>query len=202
MPFPQCGELTTIHPPTEDFCQVRERNPLPICLVLTYWDLLFFFNCLSQERKSIRDTWEDDVLLWEIQTSRSLSCRASSSESLQHGCVPDSRIHTSQPVHASSIRASPEYHLVLCSFSLFKCFRAVQGTSMFQWSLSVICMHGVHLPSLFPGENKTSVGQPFCSAKRERSTKSQCQLGLLEQSFIHSPPPPFPPPPSLSGALL
>ncbi len=44
----------------------------------------------------------------------------------------------------------------------------------------MICMHGVQLPSLFPGENKTSVGQPFCSAKRERSTKSQCQLGLLE----------------------
>lgn len=44
----------------------------------------------------------------------------------------------------------------------------------------MICMHGVQLPSLFPGENKTSVGQLFYSAKRERSTKSQCQLGLLE----------------------
>lgn len=51
---------------------------------------------------------------------------------------------------------------------------------MFYQSLSVICMHGVQLPSLFPGENKTSVGRPFYSAKRERSTESKCQLGLLE----------------------
>lgn len=44
----------------------------------------------------------------------------------------------------------------------------------------MICMHGVPLPSLFPGGNKTSVGQLSYSAKRERSSESKCQLGLLE----------------------
>lgn len=135
-------------------------------------------SCFVSNRSGKKMKWvqvtELSVFQEPSEPCQCVASKASSQESLQHGCIPDTGIHTSQPFHASSIRASPEYHLFLCCFSLSECFRAAPGR------LSVICMHGVRLHSLFPGENKTSVGQPFNSAKMERSTKSPCQLGLFE----------------------
>lgn len=95
-----------------------------------------------------------------------------------------SYIPTFQHLHASSIRASPEPYLLLRSFSFWVFW---SRTSTLQWSLRMICMHGAQLPSLFPGENKTSVGQPFYSAKRERSTKSHVSCACLNRALFYSP---------------